>query len=152
MLTCGFVFVFLSAFFRMYHIKFDSLSAKETSTLISGDEMRLSKKIEIIYFLFSGMWNSSRCLGMFLGPCLGGVFIDNYGYQATALVFIGVYCVMMAVDAGELWAATKCKSQGRTISVSNNIISYDQNTYYPETTVTEEQKPEKMCLLQTRGD
>ena len=72
------------------------------------------------------MWNSSRCLGMFLGPCLGGVLIDNYGYQATALVFIGLYCVTTAVDAGELWAAAKCKSQGRTISVSNNIISYDQ--------------------------
>ena len=44
MLTCGFVFVFLSAFFRMYHINFDSLSAKETSTLISGDEIEVVKE------------------------------------------------------------------------------------------------------------
>ena len=58
------------------------------------------------------MWNSARCLGMFLGPSIGGALIDNYGYQVTAFVFIAMYCIVMVADVKELWAVIQYKSQG----------------------------------------
>ena len=49
------------------------------------------------------MWNSARCLGMFLGPTIGGSLIDHHGYQETAFVFIGIYCLTVTADVMEIW-------------------------------------------------
>ena len=58
------------------------------------------------------MWNSSKCLGMFLGPSTGGALVDNYGYQVTASVFIAMNCLAFVADVKELWALHQCKNQG----------------------------------------
>ena len=67
------------------------------------------------------MWNSARCLGMFLGPSIGGSLIDNHGYQATAFVFIGIYCVTMTADVMELWIVAK-GSQGSAVNEEKGMI------------------------------
>ena len=59
------------------------------------------------------MWNSSKCLGLFLGPSIGGALVDNFGYQVTALVFIAMSCLVIAADVKELCAVLQCKRPGR---------------------------------------
>ena len=60
----------------------------------------------------AGLWNSGNSLGSFLGPTIGGILIDNYGYQATALYFVGAYCLLMAANAKELWTVVHDKREG----------------------------------------
>ena len=52
-------------------------------------------------FPLAGMWNSAKSLGLFLGPTVGGILIDTYGYQVTAIVFIGLYCLATTADLVE---------------------------------------------------
>ena len=52
-------------------------------------------------FPLAGMWNSAKSLGLFLGPTVGGILIDGYGYQVTAIVFIGLYCLATTADLVE---------------------------------------------------
>ena len=68
------------------------------------------------------MWNSARCLGMFLGPSIGGTLIDNHGYQATALVFIGIYCLPITADLMELWIFNGSISQGSAVMEEKSRI------------------------------
>ena len=61
-------------------------------------------------FSLAGMWNSAKFLGFFLGPTVGGVLIDSHGYQVTALVFMGLYCITVAADLVELGIVFGLKS------------------------------------------
>ena len=61
-------------------------------------------------FPLTGLWNSAMFLGFFLGPTVGGILIDSYGYQVTALVFIGLYCFATTADLVELGIVFGLKS------------------------------------------
>ena len=61
-------------------------------------------------FSLAGMWNSAKSLGFFLGPIVGGILIDGYGYQVTAVVFIGLYCLATTADFLELGIVFGLKS------------------------------------------
>ena len=54
------------------------------------------------HFPLEGMWNSATSLGFFLGPIVGGILIDGYGYQVAAVVFICLYCLSTTADLLEL--------------------------------------------------
>merc|ERR1712136_676024 len=45
------------------------------------------------YLLMSGMWTSSFYLGNFVGPTLGGVLVDYYGFRTTCVVMFGACCL-----------------------------------------------------------
>ena len=53
------------------------------------------------------MWNSSSYLGMFLGPSIGGILIDNYGFQEAAFFFSCLFCVTLMIDFIEFWTDTR---------------------------------------------
>jgi len=57
--------------------------------------LRLSDSILAQYGLVSGLWNMSFAIGDILGPSLGGVLEENYGYPRSAaiLAFIGIILV-----------------------------------------------------------
>ena len=63
----------------------------------------------------AGMWNSAMFLGFFLGPAVGGILIDSHGYQVTALVFIGLYCLATTADLMELGMVFGLKSHVSTL-------------------------------------
>ena len=65
-------------------------------------------------FPLAGLWNSATSLGFFLGPIVGGILIDSYGYQVTALVFIGLYCLATTADLVELGVIFGLKSHVST--------------------------------------
>ena len=63
----------------------------------------------------AGLWNSAKFLGFFLGPTVGGILIDSHGYQVTALVFIGLYCLATTADLMELGIVFVWKSHVGTL-------------------------------------
>ena len=66
-------------------------------------------------FPLTGLWNSAMFLGFFLGPTVGGILIDSYGYQVTALVFIGLYFLATTADLMELGMVFGLKSHVSTL-------------------------------------
>lgn len=35
---------------------------------------------------------------------MGGILIDNYGFQATAFCFTGLFCLTLILDFKEFWS------------------------------------------------
>ena len=57
------------------------------------------------------MWTSSSYLGMFLGPSIGGILIDNYGFQEAAFFFSCLFCVTLMIDFKEFLTHTRSRSK-----------------------------------------
>ena len=110
-LSFGFVFVFLSAISRMHQMELSDMDGFDTTALISGsninDKLIFCHKRSRDHF--AGLWASSNFLGMFLGPTIGGILIDNYGFQAAALCFSGLLCLTFTVDLRELLSLISCR-------------------------------------------
>ena len=58
-----------------------------------------------------GMWSSSFYLGNFLGPTVGGLLVDAYGFAWTTIVFFFLYCFMIIVNLCELIYAIVVKKE-----------------------------------------
>lgn len=114
LLSCGFVFVYISTFSRMYNVVASLVNAVDTSALISGwwrcPIPRVKKNVRI-WFWTTGMWTSSSYLGMFLGPSIGGILIDNYGFQEAAFFFSCLFCVTLMIDFKEFLTHTRSRSK-----------------------------------------
>ena len=67
------------------------------------------------------MWTSSSYLGMFLGPSIGGILIDNYGFQEAAFFFLCLFCLTFTVDLKEFWTDTRSKEGS---GKSHKILCY----------------------------
>ena len=110
-LSFGFVFVFLSAISRMHQMELSDMDGVDTTALMSGsnvnDKLNLYHKRSQDHL--AGLWLSSNFLGMFLGPTIGGVLIDNYGFQAAALCFSGLLCLTFTADLRELLSLVSSK-------------------------------------------
>ena len=50
----------------------------------------------------SGIWSCFYTLGAFVGPALGGLLFENYGFSATLVCFISIIGVMISTDVVEL--------------------------------------------------
>ena len=57
-----------------------------------------AKSTEISNFVHAGLWAASNYLGMFLGPSIGGIIIDKFGFQAAALCFSCLFCLTFLID------------------------------------------------------
>jgi len=55
-----------------------------------------------IQLLFLGMWSSSYFCGAFVGPTLGGLLVQNFGFPATTVIFASVLCLVTLLDTVEL--------------------------------------------------
>ena len=56
------------------------------------------------------MWSSSYFCGSFVGPTLGGVLVETYGFPATAVFYAAVVVLIALTDCFEL-AITGRKKQ-----------------------------------------
>ena len=45
-----------------------------------------------------GIWMSSFALGNFVGPTIGGIVVQEVGFQYTTLVFFVLYSIMLLTD------------------------------------------------------
>ena len=63
------------------------------------------------------MWSSSFYLGNFLGPTVGGLLVDAYGFAWTTIVFSFLYCFMIIVNLCELSYAIVVKKEKLLIKV-----------------------------------
>ena len=50
--------------------------------------------------VISSFWSASFYLGNFLGPTIGGVFVDYFGFRPTTFTFFIVYLIMTMLDLG----------------------------------------------------
>ena len=64
-----------------------------------------------------GMWSSSFYLGNFLGPTVGGLLVDAFGFAWTTIVFSFLYCFMIIVNLCELSYAIVVKKEKLLIKV-----------------------------------
>ena len=128
-LTFGYVFVFLSAISRMHQMELSDMDGFDTTALISGsninDKLILCHKRSRDHFV--GLWASSNYLGMFLGPTIGGILIDNYSFQAAALCFSGLLCLTFTVDLRELLSLITCRKCGIIANKSRHPINPPMN-------------------------
>lgn len=65
------------------------------------------------YLLISGLFSAAFYLATFIGPTLGGVFTDIYGYQTTTVGFFALYCLSFLVDLLELCYSCYVKKSGK---------------------------------------
>ena len=49
------------------------------------------------------MWTSSVYLGMFVGPTVAGVLVENYGFPFTTMIFFVLYVLDVFIDSFELF-------------------------------------------------
>ena len=135
-LSFGFVFVFLSAISRMHQMELTHMDGVDTTALISGSNVYYKLKLKRSQTHLAGLWASSNYLGMFLGPTIGGVLIDSYGFQAAALCFSGLLCLTFTVDLRVLLSLVSCRKYGIIANKSGHPKSppMDEN--------------EQLCLLQ----
>ena len=137
-LSFGYVFVFLSAISRMHQMELSDMDGVDTTALMSGsnvnDKLKLCHKRS--QEQLAGLWASSNYLGMFLGPTIGGVLIDNYGFQAAALCFSGLLCLTFTAGLRELLSLVSSKKYGIIVNKSRHSKNppIDEN--------------EQLCLLQ----
>ena len=137
-LSFGFVFVFLSAISRMHQMELSHMDGVDTTALISGssvnDKSNLCPKRSQDHL--AGLWASSNYLGMFLGPTIGGILIDNYGFQAAALCFSGLLCLTFTADLRVLLSLVSGRKHGIITNKSGDPKNPPMN------------KDEQLCLLQ----
>lgn len=71
------------------------------------------------YLLISGLWSTAFYLGNFIGPTLGGIFTDIYGYRTTTVGFFVLYCLALVVDFFELTYNVKTRRRQQTYEELN---------------------------------
>ena len=77
----------------------------------------------------TGLWNSSDCLGTFLGPTIGGMLIDNYGYKSMAFCFVGISCLVISANVKELWNMMYPKRRGQYMDLKIFHHFFGHNVY-----------------------
>ena len=92
-------------------MELSDMDGVDTTALMSGsnvnDKLKLCHKRS--QEQLAGLWASSNYLGMFLGPTIGGILIDNYGFQAAALCFSGLLCLTFTADLRVLLSLVSCR-------------------------------------------
>ena len=50
-----------------------------------------------------GIWSCFYTLGAFLGPAVGGLLFEHFGYMTTLVVFASMMSIMISTDLIELF-------------------------------------------------
>ena len=76
-----------------------------TCKCLVKDLFSLKNDATAIYFVYNlpaGIWTSSFYLGNFVGPTLGGVLVDHYGFQTAGMVLFVAFSFNACMDIAQL--------------------------------------------------
>ena len=78
-------------------------------------------------FVISGIWYSSYYLGAFIGPTLGGVLINIYGFDSMTMVFAIMFGSLFGINMLELlykrYISNKSHLIYKPLDVQDNVQS-----------------------------
>ena len=60
---------------------------------------------------------------------MGGIVIDNYGYESMAICFVVIYCPVIAANVKELWSMLKQKREGSYLPLIQD--EEERDSQYP---------------------
>ena len=83
----GYVLVMVSSFIR---------ARNETLKQGYSDSIKTN-------LMISSVWSSSFYLGNFMGPTIGGFFVDELGFPWTTALFSFLYCVTMCINLVDIF-------------------------------------------------
>ncbi|CAG7725949.1 unnamed protein product [Allacma fusca] len=87
--------------------------------------------------LTSGFWTSSFALGSFIGPTVGGILLDNWGFRRGSLYVLctqGVVACLVFMFLLMWWRQRGNSTKGQVLLFTDNILA---DYLLPEKILTE---------------
>ena len=82
----------------------------------------------ISILIILGIWYSSYYLGAFVGPTLGGILVNIYGFDSMTVVFAGIFGVLFGTNLMEFlhrkYATHKKHKNYKTLDDQDHKMEY----------------------------